>query len=393
MVSCTLNMTKKKFPVLVNPFPVVGYNGAEYFCNREKEIKALRSSIINGKNISLIARRRIGKSSLLEHLKFTLHQTRPVWKVIYIDLIKTSSLEDLYKVLAKEIYESRKSGFLGKFSDLDIMSRLKVSISINSITQLPELSFELKESQTKQSFASLLDWISKEEKVVIIFDEFQQILSYPQPNVEGYLRSEMMRLPNVRFIFCGSDQRILENMFRDHSRPFFNSTQMMGLEPIEHEAYSTFIQSHFKKAKRSITQDAVHYILHVGGGETYAIQKICNTVFQSGTSSITLAVTMDIFKKVVNENQSYYERIRTLLGSGSVQYKLLRAISGKKMVIEPSGKEFMQANGFSNSSSVLKALKALEGYNLVSKEIIPDRGFGYYINDALFKAWLNLLPV
>ncbi len=53
----------------------------------------------------------------------------------------------------------------------------------------------------------------------------------------------------------------------------------------------------------------------------------------------------------------------------------------------------MSSNSFTNSSSVLKALKSLESYSLISKVIVENKGRGYYINDALFRAWLSTLPV
>jgi uncharacterized protein len=383
----------RKYPKLFNPFPLVGYNGPEYFCDREEEMGKLSSAIANGRNISLIARRRIGKSSLVEHLKYTLESSHKGWKVFFIDMIKTSTLDDLYKVLAKELFESRGKGVFSKLSDMDMMSRLKMSIGVNPLTQLPELSLEIKESQTKHSLSGLLDWIAKEKNVLIVFDEFQQILSYPQENTEGYLRSEMMRLPNVRFIFCGGDQHLLDDMFRNHARSFYNSTQMMDLNHIDPAVYVPYIKKKFTQAKRTISEEAVNYLLHVASDETYVIQKLCNAIFESGLAHVTLPIAKEIFIKVLLEHQRYFERIRTLLGASSVQFKLLRAISKQDMVFEPTGKTFMQAYGFSNSSSVLKSFKSLEGYNLISKVIVEGKGFGYYVNDALFRAWLNTLPV
>ncbi|HEY0743122.1 MAG TPA: AAA family ATPase [Chryseosolibacter sp.] len=382
----------KRFPKLANPFPLVGYNGPHYFCDRKKELAELRAALLNGRNVALIARRRIGKSSLLEHMKYSLEAMRPAWKVLYIDLIKSSTLQDLFKLLAAELVKQRKKGFLAKFSELEVMSRLKMTISLNPMTQLPDLSFQLRESQTTQSLSALLDWIASEKNVLIIMDEFQQVLNYPEKNAEGYLRSEMMRLPNVRFIFSGSDQRLMAEMFQSHTRPFFNSTQMMGLEPIDSNDYSQFIINHFKAYKRTISADAVEYILQVSERETYAVQKICNSAFASGVAFITLPIVKDIFVKVLLEQQGYYENVRTLLRPSSVQFQLLRAMATERILEEPTGKDFMSRNSFTNSSSILKALKALETTGLISRVVVPGKGHGYYINDALFKSWLNTLP-
>ncbi len=384
-------MAKKQYPALSNPFPLIGYNGPVYFCDREKELAALMEAIHNGRNVSLIARRRIGKSALLEHMVYTLNQSAS-WTIIYIDLIKTSSLQELYKILAQVIYESRTKGFLSKISEAEIMNRLRLTLSINAITQLPEISIDLKKNQVSQSITSLLNWLASNKNTLIIFDEFQQILTYKEKNTEGFLRSEMMRLPGIRFIFSGSDQHILEDMFRNSSRPFYNSTQNLALLPIDAVVYKKFISNHFKKAKRTISAEALEFVLFVSDGETFAVQKICNAIYSSGIPTITLPLAKEIFARVLHEQQSYYERIRALLGADSVQFGLLRAVARSGEVSEITGAEFMRANLFSNSSSIFKAIRSLEGYQLVSKKVTPDGKMIYFINDALFKSWLNTLP-
>ena len=88
----------------------------------------------------------------------------------------------------------------------------------------------------------------------IVFDEFQQILNYADKNVEALLRSEMQRLSNVRFIFSGSDQQLLQDMFNHTRRPFYQSTESMTLDPIRPEIYKKFISVKFKPAKADFAE-------------------------------------------------------------------------------------------------------------------------------------------
>jgi predicted transcriptional regulator len=67
-------------------------------------------------------------------------------------------------------------------------------------------------------------------------------------------------------------------------------------------------------------------------------------------------------------------------------------MAGERILMEPTGKDFMGKNGFTNSSSVLKAVKSLESTGLISRTNVSGKGVGYYINDALFKSGLSLLP-
>ena len=55
-------MTRTKQQPLDNPFVFQGYEGPEYFCDREEETKNMISALNNGRNITLISPRKIGKN-------------------------------------------------------------------------------------------------------------------------------------------------------------------------------------------------------------------------------------------------------------------------------------------------------------------------------------------
>lgn len=45
-----------------NPFFLIGYQGKEYFCDREVETSALANNLMQGQHITLFALRRLGKT-------------------------------------------------------------------------------------------------------------------------------------------------------------------------------------------------------------------------------------------------------------------------------------------------------------------------------------------
>ncbi len=68
-----------------NPFATIGYLGPDYFCDREIEAKRLLDNIKNGRNTCLLAPRRLGKTSLIQHV---IHKL-PKWTCVYIDISGT----------------------------------------------------------------------------------------------------------------------------------------------------------------------------------------------------------------------------------------------------------------------------------------------------------------
>ena len=59
---------------LVNPFIYQGYESPEYFCDREAETATLLSHLKNGRNVTLISPRRIGKTGLIKNTFFYLEE-------------------------------------------------------------------------------------------------------------------------------------------------------------------------------------------------------------------------------------------------------------------------------------------------------------------------------
>jgi len=375
---------------LFNPFPITGYHGPAYFCDREAEFNRLRDAVRNGRNLTLVARRRLGKTSLLHHFEALASKDKPSWKVIYVDLIKTHSLRGLYELITRTLFtEKRKSSII---PNLNLLARFRMTIGIDPITQLPQASFDLRDDQVPQSLHHLFDWIKDQDHMVIIFDEFQQILSYPEKDVEPLLRSEMERLPDVRFIFSGSDQQLLQEMFSHARRPFYQSTEGMTLQAIDPDSYRNFIDGWFRKSKREISTEAIDYVLAVTEGETLAVQRLCNALFESGLPHVTAPLAQETLVRVLDQQQVNYERLRAIIDPHSNAFKALRAIARLGTVEELTGKEMIKESGIFNASSISKAVKSLYRYGVISQVIAPSGKLGYRVDDALFRIWLKDLP-
>ena len=58
---------------ITNPFLVYGYAGPEYFCDRKEDTQKMISALQNGRNITLMCPRRMGKTGLI---MTAIHQIR-----------------------------------------------------------------------------------------------------------------------------------------------------------------------------------------------------------------------------------------------------------------------------------------------------------------------------
>ena len=236
--------------------------------------------------------------------------------------------------------------------------------------------------------AELLHVFEEQPKpVVIAIDEFQQILEYPEKQPEAWLRAIMQQLRDTTFIFSGSEQHLMQDMFANPEKPFFRSTQFMKIGKLEEEIYRDFIVKQFRKHARSISDKTVTEMLRWTDIHTYYVQLLCNRVFLSPGQEITTGIWKEEAAGILKEQEFVFYGYRDMLTKS--QWGLLKAIAREGMVYQPASADFISRYALGNPSSVLRSLQSLQKMELIYRE--NDReGHSYYgIYDVLFGRWVN----
>jgi len=368
-----------------NPFPLTGYHGPTYFCDRVNETKKLQSNAKNGVNTILLSERRMGKTGLLQH---TFHTLPPRTKGIYIDIFATTSLREFTNLLATAIYQTfpQKNNIGKKF--LLLLKSLRPIFSFDEVTGAPEVSLDFaQEKQFEKSLAHLLNFLDQQPQISIVaIDEFQQITTYPEKNVEAYLRTIIQTLKQVRFIFSGSSQHLLAEMFHSAKRPFFSSSQAIYLHEIDETIYATFIKQQFAAHKRTISDEALTFILEYTKLHTYYTQALCNKIFSLSIKKITLTDAQLAAQLILDEHATFFFQYRTLLTTN--QWQLLKAIAKEDKVYQITAKQFIAQHHLGTPANVKRSLDAL-----LTKEMVfiktDEKGRNYYrVYDCFLARWL-----
>ena len=92
-------MAKGKQRKLENPFVYQGYEGPDYFCDRVEETKNMISALENGRNITLISPRKIGKTGLINHVFYQIKKENKDAICIYVDIFSTNNLQEFVETL------------------------------------------------------------------------------------------------------------------------------------------------------------------------------------------------------------------------------------------------------------------------------------------------------
>jgi len=118
-------------------------------------------------------------------------------------------------------------------------------------------------------------------KIVFEMDEFQQVSCLETGHaIEAQIRDAVQYARATAFIFLGSNRHLLEQMFSDKSRPFYNLCRIIRLNRIAAEDY----RSHLHDAagiqwNRDICDEAIDRILSLTERHPFYINALCSRLW------------------------------------------------------------------------------------------------------------------
>ena len=175
-------------------------------------------------------------------------------------------------------------------------------------------------------------------------------------------------------------------MFNTAKRPFFSSTQIIGLDEIPEDKYKAFIREKFTERKRNITDEAIDFILSWTLSHTYYTQIICNAIYAEGKKNIGIDTVKQVCEEQLHLQQVTYMQYRSLLSS--VQWQLLLGIAKEGLVTEPQAQDFLRKYKIGAASSAQKALNALLDKEMILS-IETTEKTAYRVYNVFLMRWLE----
>lgn len=165
-------------------------------------------------------------------------------------------------------------------------------------------------------------------------------------------------------------------------RPFYQSTQRMGLMPLDRDVYYEFASRLMKNGGKELPAEVFADAYDFARGYTYYIQDIMNRLYSMPHTVITKGHLLEIYHDIKKEGEVVYKDYCELMARG--QIKLLRAIAREDIVQKPHEQAFMRRHNLTAVSSVKLALSTL-----VKNGVVAKSEKGYYIYDRYLSLWLT----
>jgi AAA+ ATPase superfamily predicted ATPase len=369
-----------------NPFLISGYHSPEFFCDREKETETMLDALHNGRNVTLIAPRRMGKTGLIRHAFYLLNEQKADVATFYMDIYSTQSLGDFVRLLANTVLgkldtiPQKALSHIGQF-----IRSCRPMFTIDELSGMPRVTIDVSPAEEKNTLKEIFDYLaSSEKRCYIAIDEFQQIAEYKETGIEALLRSYIQFMPNVNFIFAGSKRHVMQEMFTSSKRPFYMSTQLLTIDVIDRDVYADFAISHFASRGVQLSPEMFCVIYDRFDGQTWYVQSVLNRLYGYG-KDVDRGMIAYAMSQILSEMSYSYADLLKTYSPGNV--RLLKAIAKEGCVKEVLAGSFISRNSLRAASSVSASLK-----KLVDNEIVYQTSSGYIVYDRFMSEWLKEQP-
>ena len=362
-----------------NPFYIKGYHGPQYFCDRVEETRRVVSAIENGRDVTLMAPRRYGKTGLIHNVFAALDKQVAT---IYLDIYSLRDLSEFTRQFAEAVVgalddplERAGKGLLTFFKSC----RPTAVPTENGISW----SFKVEPNQAQATLREVFDYLrSHDRECVIAIDEFQQVREFPEHGVEALLRGYIQNLENIHFIFAGSRRHLMAEMFAMPRGAFYKSTQLLELPTIPEATYFEFAARFFAEAGKDFKRELFHQLYLRFDGVTWYLQAILNRIWEMDEGLVDVKQIDMALEMLVDESMYVYEDLYR--SQTTTAQLILSAVARSGLVKEISGREFLAANNLPSASTVRASASELVAADLLYRDVN-----GVYVYDKIFAAWLK----
>lgn len=366
----------------MNPFNYGKVVSKSDFCPRPELINKLDSEIKRGQNVYVQGERRTGKTSLI----IETIRTNKKYRKIYVDLLEIKSLEDFIKRIVYAVVSMKnETGFMERM--LNRLSHMRPIASLDPMTGMPTITINPGDNLAPGSISGVMDLIlslhTKNQPIVVVFDEFQDILKIDtHREVLAILRSKVQFHDEISYIFAGSVRNDLDTIFTSPKSPFFKSAIPLYVGPIEKDRFIAFLQTKFKKEKRTVTPELMDRVFNISFNIPGDIQQLCGALWDTSSpgDKIGKGATIKALEQIfAHEGKGYKTNLKVITKQQLKILSTLSRIGGKT----PMSATFQKESGIHQASSIRAALK-----RLLDLEILFYFEDEYRFVNPFFRAWI-----
>ncbi|MDO8581410.1 MAG: ATP-binding protein, partial [bacterium] len=225
----------------------------------------------------------------------------------------------------------------------------------------------------------LLDKLgTAQKKPIVVLDEFQDIKRL-NPDLDKHLRAIIQHHQNINYVFMGSIESMMRQIFEEKKSPFYHFGQLMPLDKLPYQEFTNFIIKGFQDRTGEVVSLA-EIILQITQCHPYYTQQLAYTVWNKWDDNLPI-------KELVNSTVDYLVRIhdndyqRIWQNQNQTDKKILIQIAqGQEQLLSQN---IIQQMGFNSTSTLYSGLT-----RLIQQGYLVKANTNYELDDPFFKSWI-----
>jgi len=372
-----------------NPFRFGSPVTAAHFCNRTSELAQVESNIRSANSLWLYAPRRYGKTSLI---KEAFRRTDDDISTAFVDLYGVTDAHGFvsaWLAAVGPLLDDLSGGAVRALQHIKhVLTTVTPQLALTDEgTPVFSLTSRLPNSLSHTTVAEALRTVEAvarrtDRPVVVACDEFQEIAAIT--GLEAVICQEIQHYTHTSFIFSGSRRSLLQAMFTERSRPFFEFAAHMTLDRLPYAELHAHLSQHFTSTNRHISDQLVADIVAASAGHPHYAQYFSALAWellpQVGEEALAKAWRDRVVAGLDPVFRMVFDRFST------TQRRVLQAMTARGGVGLHA--DAVRAElGLGSSSTVAGALQALVERDFV--ELRPGKRREYSFVNPSFALWLS----
>ena len=286
---------------------------ASQMIGREEDVRETATALGNGTNLIVAAPRRTGKTSVCDAALNRL--ARRGFYTVHLDLFRIADAAELAEALTLAVILNRsavrklirRARELGRAAltaaqaaailklQTQFGEAIEVAITPGLAAQNPERALDLA--------LHLPERVAQADgrRLILFFDEFQEVASerrpYGDPDaVTKRMRAIFQRTSSVSYLFAGSLEHVMRDLFAPSRRAFSGFGGFHTLRPITADDWAEGLTKRFAADNCTIDRAALHRIIDLGGQHPRATMRIAQQAHLVSVQLDRLDIDLDVIE-------------------------------------------------------------------------------------------------
>ena len=371
----------------------------EQFIGREDITKLINKRLGDLKedyrqNIALIGDELIGKTWIIKYIFDNFADPKII--PLYFDLSQPTEhifIQRFFNIFLFSFLKTKGIILPKENSDRLIVEAKKyIPITTSKIEEIRSNLIKNKlDIATFRDILSLLETLNQEtgQKIVVIFDEFQNLENLKIRNIFQELGKKIMLQKNTMYIVSSSCRTRAKKIIQEELSLLFGNFELLEINNFDNKTSNIIVKNRLKNIQMS--QDILNFLINFTGGHPFYLDKITRNIYQNTivleSSSITPFVFIYSLEDILFNEwgmlnlrfQSYIELLNSKNKPDELNMLLLIA-QGKNRIKDLSSLLHKSYRDINQKLS-----------RLVESNIIYRTGSFYNIKDRVFNFWLNFV--